>query len=320
MRPLSSRLPATPLQAASQAAHATRLALAATAPQPPSRIQLNLHGDAIEEEAPLPLLALCCRLVEVLNQDARWAGKLHFLFDRPAAARAWGDTHAAERCARYAVLSGDASHHLSAMGESGVLVLVAPSNRLRSSRTGDTRTEPDQGKLELVQRLVCGAGPERPVILANPDLEALLVTKRIGRAAVRPMFLSDFQHAYFLAEAPAKVGHVSAVRRVWGHDWEIYSVEDVDGDAQTGSGSRQGESQRARRSGEPPRPRGTRAAAGAVALERVALVHRCTQKPSAAEQLAAGVHRQRLRGFPRRGVPSVPVDAAWAAEGGWMDD
>ena len=74
-----------------------------------------------------------------------------------------------------------------------------------------------------VQSLVCGWG-QRPCVIVNPDLEALLLhRRRVGRPTP-PMLLGDFRHAYFLAAAPAPPGHIAAVRRVWGapHGWEVY--------------------------------------------------------------------------------------------------
>ena len=42
------------------------------------------------------------------------------------------------------------------------------------------------------------------------------------------MFLSDFEDAFFLAEAQAYVGGVTAVRRVYGSTWEVYCVATVE--------------------------------------------------------------------------------------------
>ena len=64
--------------------------------------------------------------------------------------------------------------------DDALIVLVAPCN----NRGGASRLQ--GAKLTHVQRLVCGA-KQVPVILVNPDLEAMLLTARAGRTRVPPM-------------------------------------------------------------------------------------------------------------------------------------
>ena len=117
---------------------------------------------------------------------------------------------------------------------------------------------------------------------------------------VPPMFLSDFEHAFFLAEANAKIGHVTAVRRVWGSEWEVYRIEAAGARADGCS---------------PLLPDGTTAAVAGV--ERPALAHRCERKPKSADLLAAYVRRRHAQRQPRRGVPARTEEEAWEAEDGW---
>ena len=169
--------------------------------------------------------------------------------------------------------------------DSQLLVLVAPCNRPR-----DADGMADADKLELVQRLICGAG-EAPVILLNPDMEALLLTRRIGKEPAPPMFLSDFEHVFFLAEAEAKLGHVTAVRRLWREPWEVYRVE------------------RAGAEGSPLR---------ATSVERAALAHQSDVMPRAADVLTAHVRQRQRRRRRSNGVPGTPAhEVAWEAEDGW---
>ena len=68
-------------------------------------------------------------------------------------------------------------------------------------------------QLEAVQTLLYRAR-DRPVVLVNADLEAVVLSARAGRP-VQPMFLSDFEHAYFYATDGR-----AAVRRAFPLDWE----------------------------------------------------------------------------------------------------
>lgn len=274
-------LPRTAEAAASQAAAATQAALSAAAGGA-CRLQININGDAVEDAGALPLLALCARLVDVLGGDARWhASKMHFVFDGSDDARAW------QQLAPVAAARSRWSHLAQPEGllpddDALVVVLVAPCNRMERSAPGS--------KLSAVQQIICGA-QSVPVILLNPDLEAHLLTQRVGRA-VPPMFLSDFEHAFFLAEAQAKTGYVTAVRRVWGHAWEVYRVVQS-----RSSSSRTAALERTQREPE-----------------------RFDRKPRSADALALYARRRhRARGERGRDarMPGRTTDAAWAAEGGW---
>ena len=153
--------------------------------------------------------------------------------------------------------------------------------------------------------------------MANPDLEALLLTARVGHA-VPPMFLSDFEQAFFLAEALAKTGDVTAVRRVWGGAWETYRVEELSKWTTPTSAAPAAV---------------TQAAAVAAALDaKVAedardatlqfssLVRMTSKQPRAAEALVRHVRRERKKRAPRRTPSSVDERAAWSAEDGWDED
>ena len=59
---------------------------------------------------------------------------------------------------------------------------------------------------------------------------------------------------------------------------------------------------------------------GGAALERTALSQCFEREPQAAGALVAHVRRRRERGLHGHEVPGRPVDAAWAAEGGWKSD
>ena len=301
-------LPRTPAAAATQAAKAAKAALSSA--DAPVRLQIQIHGEAVEEDGVLPVLSLCSQLVEVIGGDARWdPGKIHFFFDGMRAARAWQQqAPEAAACTRWDVLSADGETGRTGgdapemeprgrLADDALLVLVAPCNRDRA-RAG--REAVEAGKLESVQRLVCGA-QQVPIILVNPDLEALLVTQRLGRTARPPMFLSDFEHAFFLAEAQAKIGYITAVRRVWGRAWEVYRVEadEADGDAAGAAADSGGR----RRRGVAP-----------AALERTTLAHCCEHKPRSADMLAAYARRRR---GARPELPGRTTQAAWAADEGW---
>ena len=49
------------------------------------------------------------------------------------------------------------------------------------------------------------------------------MTVSVGRS-VAPMFLSDFEDAFYCVVASVKHGQVTAVRRSWGSRWEVYRV------------------------------------------------------------------------------------------------
>jgi len=272
-------LPNTPGAAATQAAQATMAALAGYSSRSPVRLQICIRGEAVEEDGELPVLSLCAQLVAVLGRDDRYhPSKMHFFFDGARAAQQW-QAHSASALTRSDVLPsepGADSEQALRIDDDALLVLVAPCNRNRG------RASDEAGKLQSVQRLVCGAR-HVPIILVNPDLEALLLTQRVGRA-VPPMFLSDFEHSFFLATASAKIGYVTAVRHVWGSAWEVYRVQQEHD------------------------------AVGSAALERTMLAERFENKPRSADALAAFA-RKRKGEKPR--VPGRTLDAAWAAEEGW---
>ena len=110
------------------------------------------------------------------------------------------------------------------------MLIVAPTNRAptwrreRAPRTPESPAEPDALKLKSFQALVARAG-SRPVVLINADLEALTLTApRVGRP-IRPMLLSDFEMAYYLATSPRQIdGDVFAVRRAFPcEEWETWA-------------------------------------------------------------------------------------------------
>lgn len=218
---------------------------------------------------------------------------MHFFFDGAKERDRW-QKHAASTLTRSDVLTGEPEEEdeLRLLPDDALLVLVAPCNRNRG------RASIEAGKLESVQRLVCGAR-HVPIILINPDLEALLLTQRVGRAPVPPMFLSDFEHAFFLAAATAKIGYVTAVRRVWGSAWEVYRVEQERAEA-----NGDGDARRAQSLG---------ASAGTAALERIMLTECFKTKPRSADALADYARRSRGRSK----LPGKTTEARWAAEQGW---
>ena len=292
-RTVPAPLPLSVAAASEQATAATLSALDAGR----RRLRLDLFGDAIEQPEPLPLGALCERLTTALCARKN----VHFFFDTPLAVEAWARLPISREC-RFSLLADGVMHP-----DDSVLVLVRPRNRAPATRTRH---------LEAVQQLVCGAG-DRPVIMANPDLEALLLTARVGHA-VPPMFLSDFEQAFFLAEALAKTGDVTAVRRVWGGAWETYRVEELSKWTTPTSAAPAAV---------------TQAAAVAAALDaKVAedardatlqfssRVRMTSKQPRAAEALVRHVRRERKKRAPRRTPSSVDERAAWSAEDGWDED
>lgn len=296
-------LPRTPAAAASQAANAAMSALQAS--KDPLRLQIQLYGETVEESGPLPVLSLCTRLVEVLSAHERW-NQIHFYFDGARALQAWQQqSPAAAEMTRCDSL--DTVEECVPLPDDALLVVVAPCNHVSG------RIAPQSTKLLSVQKLLYGA-KHVPIILVNPDLEAHILLRKVGRS-VPPMFLSDFEDAFFLAEAQAYVGGVTAVRRVYGSTWEVYRVATVE---------------KAATAAERGRGRGRRAVAGSrkdegedaaeAALERTTLAQCCEGKPRSADLLAAYAKRRRARAgimSRKKEVPGRPAEA-WAAEDGWQ--
>jgi len=152
-------------------------------------------------------MATARRLVDVLEQN----GTVCRVFMPRALLSTWSISGPAVRCSVFGL------DELRA--DDGALVLIAPANRADPRR--DPEDEPDGHVLESVQVLLIRAN-ERPVIMLNPDLEALVVSPRPLRP-VRPMFMADFDEAFFLAttEGP-EVGDTVAVRRAYPGGWEVF--------------------------------------------------------------------------------------------------
>ena len=289
-------LPRSAAAASVQAVAATRVAVESGH----RRVQCNVLGDGIELPGPLPLRAFCERFVDVIGAERR----VHIFFDSEAAARAWQQSEASCRCRADVLGQGGMAE------DDGVLLVVSPNNCAPVQVGSDfSRGEPDAPKLEALQQLICGAGC-RPVVIANPQLEALLLTSRVGSAAP-PMFLSDFEHAFFMVEAVAKRGQVTAVRRLWRGEWETYKVTEA-GVTSTGV---PGDSVKAGGVKAAPRP----------SVEVSTLWQSSHTKPRAAETLVRHVRRQRrarrrLGSYsPGGSVPSDTDEQAWAAEDGWRE-
>ena len=107
-----------------------------------------------------------------------------------------------------------------------LIVADEPRADVPRARAADARVagRADALKLKSFQALVARAG-SRPVVLINADLEALTLTApRVGRP-IRPMLLSDFEMAYYLATSPRQVdGDVFAVRRAFPcEEWETWA-------------------------------------------------------------------------------------------------
>ena len=293
-------LPLTATAAAQQASVSARRALAAGH----KRLAVHVLGDGLDSPGPLPLSALCTHLTRDLSAGGR---VVHLFFDSAPAAHAWRALGAVGT-ARCSVLGEGGMEQ-----DDGVLVVVSPCNRGAVLEDG-REAEADAPKLLAVQSLVCGA-QHRPVILANPDLEALLVTTRVGRA-VRPMFLSDFEDAFYLVSAVARRGHVTAVRRRFGEHWEVYSVEE------------QALAAAAAPPGTPPPPPQQREdeledeqTATLSQLEFRALSRTSAHRPKAADALTRHVRRRQRAGrrddLPRPGEAPPGSDEPFAAEDGW---
>ena len=185
------------------------------------RVQVNVHAPP---QRRVPMTSLCEGLVGALEREGR---RTRIVFNGVDAAMRWrrsSTTHTD----RYDVLSA-----ADWDDDDDALVLVAPTNRDRrvlrraplAAGASDwpgaphpaglpsDSDEPDGMQLEAVQTLLYRAR-DRPVVLVNADLEAVVLSARAGRP-VPPMFLSDFEHAYFYATDGR-----AAVRRAFPLDWE----------------------------------------------------------------------------------------------------
>lgn len=111
------------------------------------------------------------------------------------------------------------------------LLLVGPCNR------AGLHAEPEGETIAHVQALL-SRSQHRTVVMLNPDLEALVVSARLVRP-IRPMFMADFEHAFFLAtvksrlrgdfgdECDAEYSDCVAVRRLFPHDWELFCTDAI---------------------------------------------------------------------------------------------
>ena len=162
------------------------------------RIQFNIR---LPTQPASGELFLCRQLVSALEVTGV-AQPYHIFFDTMQDATTWRRNAIVPTCRCDLLGLG------SVQPDDGALILITPSNTARVRRMSrkptepDTR-EPDANKLEAVQALVCAAG-ERPVLMINPSLEALLVTPRLDRPTP-PMFLGDFEDAFFLIADAAGV-------------------------------------------------------------------------------------------------------------------
>ena len=278
------------------------------------RVRLDIFGDSVELPGALPLGAVCEQLA-----DALAIRRPHFWFDDTAAAATFARLPAAAGC-RASVLADGARAREHVDDDDGVLVIVRPCNRQPAGR---------EEKLEAVQQLVCGAG-HRPVILANPELEALLLTRRVGKPAP-PMFLSDFEQAFFLVEVLAKTGDISAVRRLWRGGWETYRVKEVLADTRASAVADdeaiEDEATDADADVRSGAPRETQRSA---ALQVSCLADVGDVRPRAAEALVRHLRIMRRgqgdrptmrRGQSKGETPSkVHEREPWSAEDGWTAD
>ena len=202
-----------PVGVAETAAQATHAALAALE-SGRSRLQLTLPTPPLlptarELVSQLEANGTACRVFVPRAMLAAWRACMRDVPD------AVGDPSSATIDVSCSVFGFDTLDE-----EEDVLVLIAPCNRaeLGLRRPED---EPDAYVLESVQTLLLRAN-ERPVIMLNADLEALVLSPRPMRP-VRPMFMADFFEAFFyaVAEGPA-AGDTVAVRRAYPGDWEVY--------------------------------------------------------------------------------------------------
>ncbi|KAL1515852.1 hypothetical protein AB1Y20_002467 [Prymnesium parvum] len=183
------------------------------------RVQLNLY---LPSEPSHSEQVLCHHLLAALELSG-WT-RPHVFFDTVFDANAWRQRSTARGRVRCDVLG-----LAPVLCDDEVLLLVAPSNTASVRRTHQLPSrpesrEPDAVKLGAVQQVIVAAG-ERPTILVNPSLEALLCTPRVDRPT-RPMFLSDFEDVFFMAKSFDSHGDVCAVRRVFPKDWEIWTMAD----------------------------------------------------------------------------------------------
>ena len=201
-------LPTTSAEATTQAVAATTLALRAH-----DRVQVALHGETLDGHL------LCTSLLRSIREELP---RTRLFVDGVAAARAWARHSPSSPCD--VLGAGDVAN------DDEAVLIVAPTNRAptwrreRAPRTPESPVEPDALKLKSFQALVARAG-SRPVVLVNADLEALTLTApRVGRP-IRPMLLSDFEMAYYLATSPRQVdGDVFAVRRAFPcEEWETWA-------------------------------------------------------------------------------------------------
>jgi len=185
-------------ETARQATRATLLALRSGE----ERVQLNLPV--------APMLATARRLVAKLEAD----GTACHVFVPSAFLTVWNNCDTPGRCSVLGLGCVDQ--------DDGALVIVTPTNRVhRAGAPDELEDEPDGRVLESVQALLVRAW-DRPIIMINPDLEALVLSKRPLRP-VRPMFMADFFEAYFLATAEAPVtGDTAVVRRAYPGLWELW--------------------------------------------------------------------------------------------------
>jgi hypothetical protein len=164
-----------------------------------SRLQLTIPAAA--------MLATARHLVGALEED----GTVCRVFMPRALLSTWSRSGPAVRCSVFGLDQ--------LRDDDGALVLVAPANRAAPRTVPED--EPDGHVLESVQLLLIRARG-RPIIMLNPDLEALVLSPRPLRP-VRPMFMADFDDAFFLATAEGpEVGDTVAVRRAYPGGWEVF--------------------------------------------------------------------------------------------------
>eukprot|EP00316_Scyphosphaera_apsteinii_P009192 CAMPEP_0119298886 /NCGR_PEP_ID=MMETSP1333-20130426/1016_1 /TAXON_ID=418940 /ORGANISM="Scyphosphaera apsteinii, Strain RCC1455" /LENGTH=253 /DNA_ID=CAMNT_0007300113 /DNA_START=276 /DNA_END=1032 /DNA_ORIENTATION=+ len=112
----------------------------------------------------------------------------------------------------------------------GALLLVSPCNRPHKQVVTEYIEQTDWKTLQAVQSLLARAY-DRPIIMLNADLEALVLHRHASRP-VRPTFMADFVHAYYLATRPPSqssflVSECVAVRRAYPADWEVFASSNV---------------------------------------------------------------------------------------------
>ena len=175
--------------------------------------------------------------------------------------------HGAARCSSLGL--GDPQQ------DDGAFVVLAPCNRVRSSADD----EPDGHVLESLQGLLSRAH-DRPVVLINADLEALVLSPRPLRP-VRPMFMADFVDAFFLATAEGPTpGDTVAVRRAFPAAWEVWRCLAPHASDPRRHPSREDDSLARRRAAPWP-----------AASNRIAMSQLCDTRPLVADVLAEGNRR-----------------------------